>query len=494
MSKLKQIKEIAQELIVLYVEDDNVILNDMSKYLDKIFYKVINASDGLEGLKKYKENQIDLVITDLSMPKMDGIEMLKEIYLLNENQSTLITTAHNESKYMFEAIKLGIDGYIIKPFDYGQLNKQIFKIVEKLKKFKENEEYKKNLQLIIDKKTIQLHENYEKTLYSLVDMIEKRDTYTAGHSKRVAHYCKLIAQEMGYSKDECNMIYQAGVLHDIGKIGIPDSILLNPKKLDELEYKIIQEHVSISFNLLNNIPMFKPLAKIIYAHHERYDGNGYPNKLSKEEVPPLSRIMILADAFDAMTTNRIYKSRKTIDETFQELQAMSKKQFHPEVVASAIKALRNIKLDDDINQLPKTKLEEERFAYFYKDNITEAHNQNYLDVVLMKNRDVLEFRYLLIISINNFSIYNKKYGWHNGDKLLNLLSEILLQKIKDKFVFRVFGDKFVILSKKEIDISILKDDIDKLLLTQYPLNYKVHKIDLEHTKIKSTQDIYRLDY
>lgn len=408
MIDIKALKAITQTFKVLYAEDDLSIQGSMSAYLKKLFAHVEIANDGLEGLEKYKEQNFDIVITDLSMPKMSGLDMLGKIRELNENQAILITSAHSESSYMMGAIKLGIDGYIIKPFDYDQLNYEIYKIAEKLKKYAENEEYKKHLREMVEEKTSEIKQmmeyqsqNYEQTLVSMVEMIEERDTYTAGHSKRVASYSKKIAQHMGLSEEECTKIYQAGILHDIGKVATPDSVLLNPKELNEIEYKLIQEHVEVGFKLLSHIPMFEPLAEIIHSHHERYDGNGYPKGLKADEIPLLSRIMTVADSFDAMTTSRIYKARKNVEEAIKEINALKSKQFHPVVVDSAVAVLKEVKIDENISQIPKTQLEEERFAYFYKDRLSNVYNQNYLEVVLMKNAYEKEFKYLDMFLLNN---------------------------------------------------------------------------------------------
>ena len=495
MSLLKELKSLTCNMKILYVEDDPSIRETMLQYLGKLFEEVDCAFDGLEGLEYYDKGKYDVVITDLSMPRMNGLDMLSKIKELDDSQAVLITTAHSESEYMFGAIKAGIDGYIIKPFDFEQLNNELFKIVERLKKYKENEEYKIHLQDLVDEKTSEIvdmmeyqSENYNNTLISMVEMIEQRDTYTAGHSKRVAEYSKLIAEEMGYSDDECTMLYQAGILHDVGKIATPDAVLLNPKKLNDIEYKLIQEHVSVSYRILKNIPMFKSLAEIVHAHHERCDGEGYPRGLNCAEVPALSRIMIVADAFDAMTTNRIYKGRKTVQEALDELVELSSKQFHPEVVEKALIALRDIKIDKDISQLPTTKLEEERFAYFYKDTLSNAYNQTYLDVVLMKNSFDLDYKSLELFSIGNFSSFNKKYGWKEGDKILSGFANILSKNTPGSLLFRVFGDDFVILSKKRIELKEIRESLDKLLHT-YDIEFTVKNIDLSIVDINRVSQL-----
>ncbi len=488
MLNLRELRELTKDLSVLYVEDDLSIQKTMVQYLNKFFCAVIFADNGLEGLTKYQLREFDIVITDLSMPKMNGLDMIEKIKELNKNQSILITTAHSESNYMFGAIKAQVDGYVIKPFDYEQLNLELFKVSEKLKMFKENEEYKTHLKSLVDEKTSQLSENYDKTLFSMIEMIEKRDTYTAGHSKRVAEYSKMIAQEMGYNEDECTMIYQAGILHDVGKIGTPDAVLLNPNELNEIEYKLIQEHVEVSYKLLKTVPMFQPLAEMVYSHHERYDGGGYPRGLKADEIIPLARIMIVADAFDAMTTNRIYKARKSVQTALDELVELSSKQFHPEVVEKAIIALKDVKIDANISQLPQTKLEEERFAYFYKDTLSKAHNHNYLDVVLTKNSYDLEFTSMELFYINNFSKYNKVNGWRAGDKFLEKFANALCDNLPSSLVFRVFGDDFVVLSKEKLDVQNVKKSLDKIV-SNNGLSFRVKSIDLNEVKITKSAQI-----
>jgi putative nucleotidyltransferase with HDIG domain len=491
MIDIKNLKLLTQTLKVLYIEDDPSIQASMGSYLKKLFLDVEIANNGEEGLEKYKKQEFDIVITDLSMPKMNGLEMLSKIRSTNENQAVLITSAHSESTYMIDAIKLGIDGYIIKPFDYEQLNYELSKIAEKLKKYAENREYKKHLQDMIDEKTSEIiqmmnyqSQNYEKTLISMVEMIEERDTYTAGHSKRVARYSKKIAEQMGYSEDDCIKLYQAGILHDIGKVATPDAVLLNPKNLDEIEYKLIKEHVEVGFKLLSHIPMFESLAEIVHAHHERHDGKGYPMGIGADNIPSLARVMIVADAFDAMTTSRIYKARKSVKEALEELTKLKSKQFHPDVVENAVIALKNIEIDNTISQIPKTQLEEERFVYFYKDRLCNVYNQNYLEMILVKNQERKEFKYMDTFFLNNFSKFNKNKGWSEGDKFLQAFSSSINNYFKDSIVFRIYGDDFVVMGNNKVDLSELKTKLDEIVKDTC-IEYAIKSFDLEVEKINS---------
>ena len=488
MIDAKQLKLLTSQLKVLYVEDDFDIQKSMSKFLNKFFSLVITASNGLEGLNSFEKNKFDIVITDLSMPKMNGLDMIAKIKEIDETQAILITTAHGESGHIMNAIKMHVDGYILKPFTGDSINFELFKISQRIKEFKENEAYKKNLQEMVHTQTKELQENYEKTLYSMVELIDKRDTYTAGHSKRVAQYSLLIAKEMGYTEDECTLLYQAGILHDIGKIETPDSILLNPKKLNDLEYTLIQEHVEVGYNLLKNIPMFESFADIIYSHHERYDGHGYPRGLKAEEINKLARIMIVADSFDAMTTSRIYKARKTVPIAIEELLSLSGKQFHPEVIKSAVGVLKDMKIDENINQLPHTKLEEEKFAYFYKDTLSQAYNESYLEVVLLRNLEENRLKHMIIFSIHHFSQYNKQYNWGKGNEVLKEFGDTLSIHLDKELVFRVFGDDFVLLCENKINIDGVVKVLDAIVLDSV-LTYTIQHVDLNDVEIKSLNDI-----
>ncbi|NCB13281.1 MAG: HD-GYP domain-containing protein, partial [Erysipelotrichia bacterium] len=179
-------------------------------------------------------------------------------------------------------------------------------------------------------------ENYKEVLYALIEMVEKRDPYTAGHSKRVASYAKEIAKKMHIKKQRSELIYEAGILHDIGKIVIPDNILLKPSSLNEIEYTLIKTHSTIGYELLSKVNSFKEIANIIHFHHERVDGLGYPCGLKGDEIPIEARILAVADAFDAMTTNRIYEKKKSIEDAITELIGLKDTMYDAEIVDIAI--------------------------------------------------------------------------------------------------------------------------------------------------------------
>lgn len=318
--------------------------------------------------------------------------------------------------------------------------------------------------------------NYEQYIYNLVNIIEQRDRYTAGHTQRVAHYSVLIAKELGIKEKDVELLRRACMLHDIGKISIPDAILLKPDRLSNLEYAIIKEHVTTGYELLRKIDIYAEIAEIIRYHHEHYDGSGYPQGLKGDDIPFLSQIMTVADAFDAMTTNRVYKKYKSVEVALKEIESLSSKQFHPLVSEAALKALKDLDIGEYDCQLPKSRLEEERFAYFYKDQVTDLQNRNYLNLVLNQKQ---QYRYIYGLFLNNFTQYNKIYGWKGGDELLRECA-IEIQKMlpQGAIIFRMFGDDFMFMCN---DDSIRVEHFKSLseLLKPTKVGFVLKCIDLE---------------
>ncbi|MCD4757685.1 MAG: HD domain-containing protein [Arcobacteraceae bacterium] len=328
--------------------------------------------------------------------------------------------------------------------------------------------------------------NYKNTLYALVKMVEDRDTYTGGHSLRVAKYSKLIAQNLNLDEETCENIYEAGILHDIGKIAIPDNVLLKPGSLNDLEYTLIQEHVNLGVKMLSKVPMFKELAKFIDGHHERLDGSGYPKGLKGEQIALESQIMAISDAFDAMTTSRIYKARKSIPEALNELESLSGKHYSEDVTKSAIAVLKDIIIDNNISQLPTTQIEKERFSYFYKDQTTQSYNSNYLDLVLRQNSYDEKYKYLYIISIHNLNQVNITYGWEQGSEFLKDFYQKLKNIFSEYNIFRVFSDDFIILSDVELNID---REVIQSCISKKEISFDIQTYDIVKEKIDSIQSI-----
>ena len=300
--------------------------------------------------------------------------------------------------------------------------------------------------------------NYEETILAFVDMIEQRDAYTAGHTLRVAKYCRLLAEALNVEEKTICKIEKAAILHDIGKIATPDTILLKPGRLSRIEYDLIKQHVTSGYKMLSKVKMYAELAEIIKYHHEHYDGGGYPEGLKEDEIPFEAHIMIVADAFDAMTTNRIYKPRLSVDIAIKEIIRFRGKQFHPTVVDVAVDCLSHVEISQT-SQLPQSDLERQRFAYFFKDNLTGLFNLSYLRLVMNQSADLQSIH---IVRLAHFSQFNHKLGWSVGDELLVSIARQLKDMCPHEQIFRFEGDDFLILSDKEESFSVNKLSVASL--------------------------------
>jgi two-component system sensor histidine kinase TtrS len=305
----------------------------------------------------------------------------------------------------------------------------------------------------ITKLNLERTANYQETIYTFVNMIEQRDTYTAGHTERVARYCQKIAKEMGADSEERAKLGKAAILHDIGKIATPDSVLLKPGKLSNQDYDLIKLHVTAGYEMLSNIEMYKDLAEIIHYHHERHDGKGYPAGLKGDDIPFLSRILTVADAFDAMTTNRIYKPSKQIQEALAEIESFSGSQFHPDVAAAAIKALQETTTPVAVTQTPTSEIEKKRFAYFFNDLLTGLYNEDYLRIFLQSNQNLQEYNCLHILHLQNVLEYNTRQGWEQGDRLIQDFAVELQTLYPDTLLFRAYGNDFALLTRKHFEMA-----------------------------------------
>jgi len=494
MVDIKILRQHTCGLDVLYVEDEPQIRESVTLYLSKFFKNVLCACNGYEGLQLYKQNKFDIVLTDIEMPKMTGLEMSEHIKKIKPEQNIIIISAYSDSTRFIDSILIGIEGYIIKPINFEQMNFILSKVVNNIIRFNENEIYKENLKSIVQDKTRKLEllqaekiNDYDNTLIALVDMIENRDSYTGGHSKRVAEYAKAIAHAYGYNEDECSKIYKATILHDIGKIAIPDSVLLKPGKFNKHEISIMKNHVIFSEAILKKIPVVNELAFDVSCHHERVDGSGYPRGLSGDEIPPVGSIVAICDTFDAMTTNRIYKGRKDKSEAIELIKSLAGSHYDEKIVKVAARVFEQIDIDTHTNQLPKTAIEKERFSFYYKDQITLSHSESYLELILgsVLNSD---YSYLTLLELRNFNSYNREYGWEGGNALLMEFSKLIIDNYSDSLIFRVHGDDFVVLTRTVEDNS-LKSKLFMDYFQDSLVKVDIKGFDIHKESIKSINDL-----
>ena len=330
----------------------------------------------------------------------------------------------------------------------------------------------------------------EKIVKSLVRGIEIRDSYTRGHSERVAFFSKRIAEAMGLKKEEVEAIYIAGLLHDIGKIGIPDSILLKPGKLSKEEYEIIKFHPLLSYELLKHIDVLKDSLPGIKYHHERWDGSGYPEGLKGDEIPLQARILAVADSFDAMTSDRIYRKGIPKAQAITELRKLSGKDYDPEVVENALYILLNETpppSEEFISPELLNLIEERRLDYYLRDSLTGVFNRNALELAYKIARERFKELKAFTVDIKELREINIREGWKRGDQILKKTVELLQTNLKNAVLVRYSGDNFLIFFPKKEAVEKAVKEIEKEIGVKITL-YQIENInDIEKLKVELTE-------
>ena len=474
---IKHLNHIYREKAFYFMIDKNVInkkvfISEKSNYLASLLHKdfVVDQEVRSMFLKKY-ESCLNILAKNSSLQKRikNYDSLVTEGTICGENILVsfmpIMNLRHHNVAYLIvfetdDKIVITKHAFIYKIiFGTTLLLIVLFIIYYYLKRSEESKKESLKLDKLVKDKTKELEliqdkelENYRNIILALVNLTEERDTYTAGHTRRVATYAKLLATSMGFSKEDLDNIYDAAILHDIGKIVTPDSVLLKPGALTPREYKIIQEHVVVSESILRNINFPENIINIVKHHHERFDGSGYPKGIRNNEMPMLARILAVADTFDAMTTNRIYKPRKSITVSLKELNSLSGILYDPLVIKHALRVFKDINIDIGITQLPTSVIEQERLSHYFKDPLTNLYNMQYLNLILDYGINKEYYQYIYVLALKDFSKLNHDLGWEIGNKILIEFSSYLETTCGEALLFRIYGDDFVILSQKKLDI------------------------------------------
>jgi len=324
---------------ILIVDDEAPIRALLGEHLQLVGYEVALAANGGAALELLADGEFDLVLTDVRMPGMNGLELLAEIVRTHPGVGVLMLTACEDLTLAVNAMRIGALDYILKPFRLNEITKSV---VEALQRRRDQLEQTQRMQLLeetVNERTVELrrmldrlHDASEITLEALVAALDAREHETQAHSKRVSEYTLFLAREMGVDTSQLDIIRRGAMLHDIGKIGISDTILLKPGKLTDEEWVDMQKHPQIGYWILDGIEALKPASDVVMSHHERYDGDGYPQKLRGNDIPLGARICSVTDCLDVMTSDRPYRKALTYEEARAEITQFSGSQFDPQVV------------------------------------------------------------------------------------------------------------------------------------------------------------------
>jgi len=321
---------------ILVVDDDAMLCQLLTRWLEKEGYECVSAYSGEEALAKLNESRFALMITDINMPGITGMELLGLIRGRYDDMVSIVASAIDDRSIAVNALELDALAYIIKPLSKTETLISVENALRHRQLERENQEYSQEMSQLVLEQTRDLRRKEEEirlsrdeTIRCLGRAAEFRDDDTAQHTLRVGRYCQLLAEKYELDPEICQLIGAAGPLHDVGKIGIPDRILLKPGKLTPEEFEVIKTHCEIGRRILGDSTsdLLQLAAKIAYTHHEKVDGSGYPAGLKGEAIPIPGRITAICDVFDALTFDRVYKKAITIDKAVEILQEGSGQHF-----------------------------------------------------------------------------------------------------------------------------------------------------------------------
>ncbi len=323
---------------VLIVDDEPEITEILSDLLsDDHDCSMANSAEA--ALMRLTEDEFQLVISDITMPGMSGLEMLPRAKSLSPNSVVVMISGMQTVESAIGALRLGAFDYLMKPFDLRQVEAVVKRALEHNELIVAKQRYENHLEELVDQRTAELdqalnslEDAYRHTLKALTAALETRDSETHGHSERVVTYSLRLGREYGLNTEQMKSLEFGSLLHDIGKIGVPDLILRKPSKLTEEEWVRMREHPQHGQQILRGIEFLEGPARVVGQHHEKWNGSGYPLGLSGEDIDLCARIFAVADAFDAITSDRVYRRGKSYQEAADELDEWSGKQFDPKVV------------------------------------------------------------------------------------------------------------------------------------------------------------------
>lgn len=309
--------------LVLVVDDDDALRTGLARLVQSEGYQTVEAKNGLEALELVAKKQPDLILLDWMMPELSGIEVCRQ--LKSDEKTRLIPivmiTALHEQEEKIKAIDAGVDDFLNKPINIPELRARVRSLLKM-----------KHLNDLLD--------HADTVIASLANAIEAKDKYTEGHNDRVSRLAIALARAAGVSEKEQEIVLMGGILHDVGKIGVPDRILNKAGPLDDIEFKSIIAHPDKGNKILNPLRSLIGLRDVVLYHHERYDGKGYPLGLKGDKIPLYARIVAIADSYDAMTSKRPYRNALTKEEAVKELKDNAGKMWDPELVDLFVDIIR----------------------------------------------------------------------------------------------------------------------------------------------------------
>ena len=329
---------------ILVVDDDDAVRMMMGTALERQGYEVQLTASEEAATAAQKGGGFDLLLTDIVMENGDGIDLLRRMRTEQPRMPVVMVTTVHDIGVVIDSMRRGACDYLLKPFTHEQLVKTVRSALEQRHEMEESQDYQQNLEMVVRARTEMLRQamedlehSYDVTLEALGDALDLKDSETEGHSKRVTAYTIALARALGIGPEQMRVIARGAFLHDIGKMAIPDEVLRKPGKLNPAEQVVMREHSTRGYQMLRKIPFLSEAAEIVYAHQEHFDGSGYPRGLQGSQIPVGARIFALADALDAMTSDRPYRKGRSFEAARDEIVRCTGSQFDPVVVEAFLK-------------------------------------------------------------------------------------------------------------------------------------------------------------
>ena len=325
---------------VLVVERELIVREIVVRKLGSLGYQCDDFADSPSALRQLTSESYDLLLTDIGSAETDGISLLKSTLALHPDMAVILTTSVVNLAAAVAALKEGAYDYILKPFSLEDISNSVSRALDKRRLSLENREHQRVLEEQVSIRTLQLqdalgilHQTYHSTLLALSRALDSRDADMDGkHSWRVTRYTMRLAHELGIEGGKLRALEQGALLHDVGKLGVPDGLLRKPEKLTGKEWEVMHKHPKIGFRILSGIKFLKDAARIVLHHQERYDGTGYPSGLKGEEIDLGARIFAVADALDCMTSNRPFWKATSFEQAREEIRRVAGTQLDPSIV------------------------------------------------------------------------------------------------------------------------------------------------------------------
>ena len=324
--------------IILVVDDEEYLRRMVIRIMTENGFVCDQAANGREALDALNTQQYALIISDITMPEMSGLELLAAARQVQPDVAIIMLTGMDSQQTAVQALELGAYGYLIKPFQANALLINVASALRRRDLEMMRNEYEQRLEREVIERTMDIRRREEQIIMHLVSASEYRDGNTGSHIRRVALYSAALAWEVGWIEDDVELLRLSAPMHDIGKIGVPDNILLKPDRLTVEEFDIMKQHTVMGANILSgsDIPLLRMASEVALSHHERWDGAGYPYGLSGDDIPECARIVAMADVYDALRSHRVYRPAFSESDTFTMMTEEEGDHYDPRLISCLI--------------------------------------------------------------------------------------------------------------------------------------------------------------